>query len=135
MLGFGAKSSAKRSFLTIVGHCPKNGPGDAAELGLGSSGTSRKYAIASLDEARAYLAHPVLGSRLHMCVTALQDLPRADAKAVFENVDALKLRSSLTLFMRADGGKLFEAALQRWFSRQADERTDQLLALGSIGDR
>ena len=103
--------------------------------GLGSSEMARKYAVASLDEARAYLAHPLLGSRLRACVTALQDLPRADAQEVFGNVDALKLRSSLTLFLRAGGGELFEAALQRWFSGQADERTDQLLGLGSIGDR
>ena len=80
-------------------------------------------AIVEFDDSaglKAYLAHPVLGSRLRECVTALQDLPRADAKAVFGNVDALKLRSSLSLFMRAGGRVLFEAALQRWFSGQAD---------------
>ena len=103
--------------------------------GLGSSEMAYTYGIASLDEARAYLAHPLLGSRLRACVTALQDLPKADAQEVFGKVDALKLRSSLTLFLRAGGGELFEAALQRWFSGQADERTDHLLGLGSIGDR
>jgi uncharacterized protein (DUF1810 family) len=95
--------------------------------GLGSSETARRYAIASLDEARAYLAHPLLGFRLRECVTTLQDLPRADPQEVFGDVDALKLRSSLTLFLRAGGGQLFEAALQRWFSGQADQRTDSLL--------
>ena len=99
--------------------------------GLGSSEMARTYAIASLDGARAYLAHPLLGSRLRECVTVLQDLPQADAQKVFGNVDALKLRSSLTLFLRAGGGELFEAALQRWFSGQGDERTDQLLGLVS----
>ena len=96
-------------------------------LGLGSSEMACRFAIDSLEEAHAYLEHPVLGSRLRECVAALQDLPRADAKAVFGSVDAIKLRSSLTLFLRAGGGALFEAALQRWFTGQADERTDQLL--------
>ncbi|WP_324809445.1 DUF1810 domain-containing protein [Sphingomonas sp. LY29] len=95
--------------------------------GLGSSGTACRYAIASLDEAQAYLAHPLLGSRLRECVTTLQDLPQADPQEVFGDVDSLKLRSSLTLFLRAGGGELFEAALQRWFSGKADERTDSLL--------
>lgn len=95
--------------------------------GLGSSTMARKYEIASLDEARAYLAHPVLGSRLRECVTTLQGLGRADPQEVFGGVDAMKLRSSLTLFLRAGGGELFEAALQRWFSGQKDERTDSLL--------
>ena len=103
--------------------------------GLGSSKMARKYAVASLDDACDYLAHPLLGSRLRECVTVLQDLPQADAQKVFGNIDALKLQSSLTLFLRAGGGDLFEAALQRWFSGQADERTDQLLGQESIGDR
>lgn len=92
----------------------------------------RSSISATAPEPSAYLAHPVLGSRLLECVTALQDLPRADAEAVFGNVDALKLRSSLTLFMRAGGGELFEAALQRWFSGKADERTDHLLSSGPL---
>lgn len=103
--------------------------------GLSSSEMARKYAIASLDEARAYLAHPLLGSRLRHCVIALQDLPLADASEVLGGVDALKLRSSLTLFVRAGGGELFEAALQRWFSGQSDDLTDRLLGSGSIEHR
>lgn len=103
--------------------------------GLGASEMAYTYGIASLDEARAYLAHPLLGSRLRECVTALQDLPMADAEKVFGDVDALKLRSSLTLFLRAGGGELFEAALKRWFSGQNDERTDQLLGPESVGDQ
>ena len=95
--------------------------------GLGSSTTARTYGITSLVEARAFLRHPILGQRLRECVTALLDLPRADAEEIFGSVDAMKLRSSLTLFMRAGGGPLFEAALQRCFSGQADERTDELL--------
>ena len=95
--------------------------------GLGSSAMARKYEIGSLDEARAYLSHPLLGPRLRECVTILQDLPQADPKEIFGNVDASKLRSSLTLFLRAGGGELFAAALRRWFAGQADERTDYLL--------
>jgi uncharacterized protein (DUF1810 family) len=95
--------------------------------GLGSSAMAREYAISSLEEARAYLAHPLLGFRLRECVTTLQDLPQAEPREVFGNVDALKLRSSLTLFLRAGGGDLFKAALERWFSGQPDERTDSLL--------
>jgi uncharacterized protein (DUF1810 family) len=91
---------------------------------------ARKYEIASLGEAQAYLAHPVLGSRLRECVTTLQDLPHADPQEVFGSVDAIKLRSSLTLFLRAGGGELFEAALRRWFFGQPDERTDSLLEKG-----
>ncbi len=97
-------------------------------LGLGSSAMARSYGIASLDEVWAYLAHPVLGQRLRECVTALQDLPSADAREVFGSVDAMKLRSSLTLFVRAGGGALFEAALERWFSGEPDEATDRILA-------
>jgi uncharacterized protein (DUF1810 family) len=96
--------------------------------GLGSSAMARYYAIRSLDEARAYLQHPILGERLRACVTALQDLDQRNAEAVFGAVDALKLRSSLTLFARADGGALFEAALSRWFDGEVDEATVALLA-------
>jgi len=95
--------------------------------GLGRSPKARQFAIASLDEARAYLAHPVLGARLRQCVEALQDLDCADAEAVFGGIDALKLRSSLTLFVRAGAGRLFEAALERWFDGEADQATIAML--------
>ena len=92
--------------------------------GLGSSAMAVRYAIGSLDEARAYLAHPVLGPRLLECVTALQDLPVSDPEAVFGPIDAVKLRSSLTLFAAADPDQnLFAAALQRWFRGQKDPAT------------
>src|ERR1700689_210839 len=66
--------------------------------GLGSSPMARRYAIRSLDEARAYLADEILGSRLRACCDALLELdPGADAAAVMGGIDALKLRSSLTL--------------------------------------
>ncbi|CAM3070825.1 DUF1810 domain-containing protein [Sphingomonas zeae] len=91
--------------------------------GLGSSEMARRYAIGSLDEARAYLAHPVLGARLRDCVAALQDLTGTSAEAVFGGIDALKLRSSLTLFAQAGGGGLFIAAIDRWFNGEADPAT------------
>lgn len=95
--------------------------------GLGRSAMAQRYAILSLDEARAYLAHPTLGRRLLTCVEALQDLPVANAELVFGETDAKKLRSSLTLFSHAGGGHLFEAALLRWFSGQVDDATLHLL--------
>lgn len=99
-----------------------------SEIARGRSEMARRFAIGSLDEARAYLAHPVLGKRYLECVTALQDLPTSDAIAVFGPVDAVKLRSSLTLFMRADEtNSLLGAALERWFQGEEDKRTLALL--------
>ena len=91
--------------------------------GLGSSSMARHYAIASLDEARAYLAHPVLGARYREIVDALQDLPGSDAEAVFGGIDAVKLRSSLTLFEAAGASPSVAAALDRWFDGQRDPAT------------
>jgi uncharacterized protein (DUF1810 family) len=90
---------------------------------LGHSAMATRYAIGGLDEARAYLAHPVLGARLRTCVAALQDLPETTAEHVFGAIDAVKLRSSLTLFAEAGGGVLFEAALARWFGGERDPAT------------
>lgn len=95
--------------------------------GLGSSEMARHYGIASLDEACAYLDHPVLGHRLRECVGALQDLPPTTAQAVFGKADAAKLRSSLTLFYTAGKESLFRAALDRWFDGVVDTRTFELL--------
>ncbi len=95
--------------------------------GLGRSPTARQFAIASLDEAGDYLAHPVLGRRLRECVEALQDTDGRTAVEVFGDVDAMKLQSSLTLFALAGGGAIFEAALARWFGGP-DPRTMEMLA-------
>jgi uncharacterized protein (DUF1810 family) len=102
--------------------------------GLGSSEMSRRYAIGSIDEAHAYLAHPLLGARYRECVAALQDLVGTTAETVFGSVDAAKLRSSLTLFAEAaPGDPLFEAALQRWFGGDKDKRTvDSLGAVTTV---
>jgi uncharacterized protein (DUF1810 family) len=95
--------------------------------GLGRSDMAQRFAIRSIDEARAYLAHPVLGARLRECVAVLQDLTGMTAMAVFGDIDAMKLRSSLTLFAEAGAGPLFTAALDRWFDGEADVATLQLL--------
>lgn len=96
--------------------------------GLGHSAMARRYAISGIDEARAYLAHPMLGSRLHESVAALARLAAPSAEDVFGEIDAIKLRSCLTLFARADGGAPFEAMLGRWFGGRPDEATLRLLA-------
>jgi uncharacterized protein (DUF1810 family) len=95
--------------------------------GLGRSATARHYAISSLEEAEAYLAHPVLGARLRECVDALGRLPDPDAERVFGAIDALKLRSSLTLFAEAGTDPRFADALARWFDGRRDDATHRLL--------
>ena len=93
---------------------------------LGRSEMAQRFGIESLDEAWAYLAHPLLGPRLRECVQAIQDLTGKSAVEVFGEVDAMKLRSSLTLFSRADGGPIFGAAVERWFGSM-DQRTLDIL--------
>ena len=84
--------------------------------GLGLSETSRRYAISSLDEARAYLAHPVLGERLEESARALLELDGKTATEIFGPVDAMKLRSSMTLFaLAAPERPLFREVLDRYF--------------------
>ncbi len=98
--------------------------------GLGQSPTSQRYAIASVEEARAYLRHPVLGPRLAEAARVLTDRPGGDAAQIFGGLDAQKLRSSMTLFHRADPDQLlFGEVLSRYFSGQADDVTDRLLGL------
>jgi uncharacterized protein (DUF1810 family) len=96
--------------------------------GLGRSPTARAYAIASLPEARAYLDHPVLGPRLRESAEALLGLDSDDAEAVMGPIDAVKLRSSMTLFARADPDQpLFARVLDKYYGGEADEATDRLL--------
>ena len=96
--------------------------------GLGRSAMAQRYAIASVGEARAYLAHPLLGPRYIACVEALQDLGSSDPVPVFGETDARKLRSSLTLFEAAGGRPILGAAIDRWFGGQRDEKTLKLIA-------
>lgn len=96
--------------------------------GLGSSETARHFAIGSLDEARAYLAHPTLGPRLRECASALLATDGRTAEEILGPVDATKLRSSMTLFMRAAPEEpLFGQVLDRFFDGSHDERTDARL--------
>jgi uncharacterized protein (DUF1810 family) len=96
--------------------------------GLGRSATARHYAIGSLDEARAYLAHPLLGERLRHCTDIVNNLPTADARALFGAPDDLKFRSSMTLFATAaDDPAPFATALRRYFDGKPDPLTLALL--------
>ena len=92
--------------------------------GLGRSPTAQHYAVSGLAEARAYLAHPVLGPRLVAAARALTGLPGSDPVAVLGSVDAQKLRSSMTLFAAADPGEpVFGEVLDRYFAGDRDEAT------------
>ena len=104
--------------------------------GLGRSAMAQRYAIADLAEARAYLAHPLLGPRYLECVTALQDLTGSDPVPVFGETDAAKLRSSLTLYEAASPKPIFAVALDRWFHGARDEKTlKRFSAAGQPDDR
>jgi uncharacterized protein (DUF1810 family) len=84
--------------------------------GLGRSSMSQLYAIASLDEARAYAEHPILGRRLRECAEAVLAAPAGSIEDVLGPVDAMKLRSSMTLFHEAAPDEpVFSAVLDRWF--------------------
>ena len=96
--------------------------------GLGRSGMARKYALSSLAEAKAYVAHPVLGPRLTECARILTGLDGYTAPDIFGPVDAMKLRSCMTLFARADpSNDLVGSVLDRYFGGERDETTDRLL--------
>jgi len=99
--------------------------------GLGHSPMSQRYAIASLDEARAYLAHDVLGPRLIECAGILRELEGRTAQDIFGGIDALKLRSSMTLFAYADSANpIFGQVLGAYFGGVPDEATERLLGVG-----
>ena len=96
--------------------------------GLGFSPTSQRYAISSLDEARAYLAHPVLGPRLIECTGIVADTQGRTAEQIFGEIDAMKLRSSVTLFLRAAPGEpVFARVLARYFGGEPDPATERLI--------
>ena len=96
--------------------------------GLGVSSTSRRYAIKSMAEARAYLGHPVLGPRLVECCEAAASVTGASAREIFGSPDDMKLRSCATLFARASGpSSVFERLLVKYFEGVSDERTLQLI--------
>ena len=101
--------------------------------GLGTSPMAKRYAIGSMDEAKAYLAHPLLGARLRECAAAMNGLdPAPAAEAVLGGIDARKFQSCMTLFDRAAGGEpLFRAALDRFYGGKDDDVTLALLSAAS----
>jgi uncharacterized protein (DUF1810 family) len=105
--------------------------------GLGTSLTAQHYAISSPQEARAYLAHPLLGARLRECTQLVNRIEGCTARAIFGYPDDLKFRSCMTLFAYAadelaapDGDRVFSQALARYFAGEGDPLTRQLLAQG-----
>lgn len=100
--------------------------------GLGMSATSRRYAIRSAEEARAYLAHAVLGPRLREICGIVNGIEGKTAHEIFDSPDDWKLRSSMTLFARAtEENREFVEVLRKYFGGKRDERT--LALLGSEG--
>ena len=96
--------------------------------GLGRSPTAKKYAIGNLEEARAYLRHPVLGSRLVDCCRAFLSVPGKAASEILGYPDDLKLKSSMTLFALLDQAQpAFKAVLDKYFDGERDRRTLELL--------
>src|ERR1700674_2919071 len=97
--------------------------------GLGRSSTARFYGIGSIDEAHAYLDHPLLGPRLDLCTRIVLTSESPSLHAIFGSPDDMKFRSCVTLFSLAtdDAGNPFRQALDRWCSGLPDERTLELI--------
>jgi uncharacterized protein (DUF1810 family) len=96
--------------------------------GLGHSAMAERYAISSLDEARAYLAHRILGPRLLECTQAVLDIDGKSAHAIFGSPDDVKFHSSMTLFARASNDATpFRAALDKYFDSKEDAGTLALI--------
>lgn len=99
--------------------------------GLGQSSMAQRYAISGIEEARAYLAHPVLGARLVECARTLGELEGSDPVEVLGHTDGMKLRSSMTLFARAatdpETERVFRAVLDQYYDGQEDAATVERL--------
>jgi uncharacterized protein (DUF1810 family) len=96
---------------------------------LGQSPTSIRFAIASLEEARAYLAHPILGPRLRECAKLALDVEGKTARQIFGPIDEMKFRSSMTLFMTAAPDEpLFSRCLEKYFGGTPDPATLEILS-------
>jgi uncharacterized protein (DUF1810 family) len=101
--------------------------------GLGFSAVAQRYAIASLDEARAYLAHPLLGARLVECAHAALEVSGRSAGEIFGSPDDLKLCSSATLFaVVSPADSVFHQLLKKYYGGRADQKTLDLLALDRL---
>ncbi|HTU23469.1 MAG TPA: DUF1810 domain-containing protein [Gemmataceae bacterium] len=98
--------------------------------GLAFSSTSKYYAIKSIDEARAYLEHPVLGARLNQCAEAVLEVEGRSATEIFGSPDDLKLRSCATLFACVSpAGSVFDRLLEKYYGGERDVKTLRLLGL------
>lgn len=95
--------------------------------GLGSSPTAVHFALSGTEEVSAYLAHPVLGDRLKACCGAILSLSESSPEAVFGVIDAMKLRSSMTLFAAVSGESIFSDVLLKYYEGMEDEVTRQTL--------
>ena len=102
--------------------------------GLALSTTSQRYAIKSVEEAEAYLAHPLLGPRLHVCATAVLQIEGRSATEVFGSPDDLKLRSCATLFACVSPpGSVFDRLLAKYYGGERDKNTLRLLIMAPDG--
>lgn len=98
-------------------------------LGLGSSATAARYGITSIEEARAYLYHPILGPRLIECAQAVLDLNNLSAREIFGTPDDMKLRSCATLFAYVSAeASVFHQILDKYYESEPDPATLSLLA-------
>jgi len=96
--------------------------------GLGFSAMSKRYAIVDVDEAKAYLAHPVLGPRLSECADAVLSVQGRSARQIMGSPDDMKLHSSMTLFAHvSDEGRVFHQVLDKYFDGAEDEATLRLI--------
>jgi len=99
--------------------------------GLGHSANSVRFSISSLDEARAYAGHPVLGARLNECFSGMLTHHAKTAEEILGSIDAMKLRSCVTLFRRVlPPGSLADQVLQRFYSGIPDPETERILVRG-----
>jgi len=96
---------------------------------LGYSKASRLYSIKSVEEAKAYLKHDILGKRLIECVKILLEIQGKSAQDIFGNLDSLKLRSSMTLFYRVSNNGVFKEVLDKYFNGKEDKRTLRIMKL------
>jgi uncharacterized protein (DUF1810 family) len=96
--------------------------------GLGRSPMARKYALHSLEQARRYAAHPILGNRLRRCTRLVWDRQNREISAIFGSPDDLKFQSSMTLFaLAAPGELLFTFTLEKYFNGHKDKKTIEIL--------
>ena len=101
---------------------------------LGRSDNSKFYGISGIDEASAYLAHPVLGQRLREVSLSILNLPTDNAAEVFGGIDSRKLKSSMTLFDMVSPNDVFSKVLEKFFAGKRDNNTTNILKTLSLAD-